>query len=99
MATSMQIGETARDRADFRRRLKTGAAIFLHNDGIVAHSADSNTLRAACAPARTNCDARGCKHSRCPSEDQPAAFGPTSRHSELRRDLALGPTRDVNRPE
>src|ERR1700732_5300071 len=37
MTTAMQIGETARDRADFCRCFKTGAAVFLHDDGIVAH--------------------------------------------------------------
>src|SRR5664279_5194273 len=47
MTTAMQIGETARDRADFCRCFKTGAAVFLHDDGIVAHSTYRNTLRAA----------------------------------------------------
>src|SRR5229473_4487217 len=61
MTTAMQIGETARDRADFCRCFKTGAAVFLHDDGIVAHSTYRNTLRAACMLARTNCDTRGCK--------------------------------------
>src|SRR3981189_3563131 len=61
MTTAMQIGETARDRADFCRCFKTGAAVFLHDDGIVAHSTYRNTLRAAYILARTNCDARGCK--------------------------------------
>src|SRR6476620_12493047 len=37
MTTAVQIGETARDRADFCRCFKTGAAVFLHDDGIVAH--------------------------------------------------------------
>src|SRR5438270_235316 len=60
MTTAMQIGETARDRADFCRGFKTGAAVFLHDDGIVAHSTYRNTLRAAYMPARTNCDTRGC---------------------------------------
>ena len=40
LPSRMQVGETARDRADFFRRFKTGAAVFLHDDGIVAHSAD-----------------------------------------------------------
>src|SRR6266704_922858 len=61
MTTAMQIGETARDRADFCRGFKTGAAVFLHDDGIVAHSTNRNTLRAAWMPARTNCGTRGCK--------------------------------------
>src|ERR1039458_7891609 len=61
MTTAMQIGETARDRAEFCRCFKTGAAVFLHDDGIVAHSTYRNTLRAAYMPARTNCDTRGCK--------------------------------------
>src|SRR6266404_1325533 len=61
MTTAMQIGETARDRADFCRCFKTGAAVFLHDDRIVAHSTHTNTPRAACMPARTNCDTRGCK--------------------------------------
>jgi hypothetical protein len=59
MTTAMQIGETARDRADFCRCFKTGAAVFLHDDGIVAHSIYRNTLRAAYMLARTNCDTRG----------------------------------------
>src|SRR5258705_766440 len=37
MTTAVQIGETARDRADFCRCFKTGAAVFLHDGGIVAH--------------------------------------------------------------
>ena len=37
MTTAMQLGETARDRADLCRRFKTSAAVFLHDDGIVAH--------------------------------------------------------------
>jgi hypothetical protein len=61
MTTAMQIGETARDRADFCRCFKTGAAVFLHDDGIDAHSTYRNTLRAAYMLARTNCDTRGCK--------------------------------------
>ena len=61
MTTAMQIGETARDRADFCRCFKTGAAVFLHDDGIVAHSTYRNTLRAAYMLARTNCDTRDCK--------------------------------------
>jgi len=48
----MQIGETARDRADFCRCFKTGAAVFLHDDGIVAHSTYRNTLRATYMLAR-----------------------------------------------
>jgi hypothetical protein len=59
MTTAMQIRETARDRADFCRCFKTGAAVFLYDDGIVAHSTYRNTLRAAYMPARTNCDTRG----------------------------------------
>src|SRR5882757_9562907 len=55
MTTAMQIGETARDRTDFCRYFKTGAAVFLHDDRIVAHSTYRNTLRAACMLARTNC--------------------------------------------
>src|SRR5258708_31401986 len=47
MTTAMQIGETARARGDFCRCFKTGAAVFLHDDGIVAHSTYRNTLRAA----------------------------------------------------
>src|SRR6266576_6786276 len=42
MTTGMQIGETTRDRADFCRCFKTGAAVFLHDDGIVAHSTYRN---------------------------------------------------------
>src|SRR6202011_3115677 len=61
MTTAMQIGETARDRADFCRCFKTGAAVFLHDDGVLGHSACRNTPIAADMPARTNCDRRGCK--------------------------------------
>src|ERR1700686_3714796 len=59
MTTAMQIGETARDCADFCRCFKTGTAVFMHDDGIVAHST-RNTLRAAYMLARTNCDTRDC---------------------------------------
>src|SRR6266851_2038644 len=52
MTTAMQIGETARDRADFCRCFKAGTAVFLHDDGIVAHSTYGNTLRAACMRQR-----------------------------------------------
>src|ERR1700730_489354 len=58
MTTAMQIGKTARDRADFRRCFKTGAAVFLHDDGVAAHSTYRNTLRAAQMPARTHRDMR-----------------------------------------
>src|SRR5437879_850770 len=61
MTTAMQIGETARDRADFCRCFKTGAAVFLHDDGIVAHSTHRNTPRVAYTLARTNCDTRSCR--------------------------------------
>src|SRR5258708_33959675 len=50
MTTAVQIGEAARDRADFRRCFKTGAAVFLHDDGIIAHSTHRNTPRAASPP-------------------------------------------------
>src|SRR5712672_429850 len=62
MTTTMQIGKTARDRADFCRCFETGAAVFLHDDGIVAHSTFRNTPREFCAPARTYGHARlqGC---------------------------------------
>src|ERR1700730_19034169 len=63
MTAAMQIGETARDRADFCRCFKTGAAVFLNDDGIFAHSTFRNTFRVAYMRARTNCDTRGCKHS------------------------------------
>src|SRR4029450_11349663 len=53
MTAAVQIGETARDRADFRRCFKTGATMFLHDDGIVAHYTCRNTLKAACIPAIT----------------------------------------------
>src|ERR1700676_1703225 len=60
MTTLVEVGETARDRAEFCRGFKTGAAVFLHDDGIVAHSTYRNTPREPCAPARTNRDRRGC---------------------------------------
>ena len=47
MTTAVQIGETARDRADFCRCFKTGAAVFLHDDGIAAHSTYGTTPRSA----------------------------------------------------
>jgi hypothetical protein len=59
MTTTVQIGKTARDRADFCRCFKAGAAVFLHDDGIVAHSTYKDTLRAAYILARTNFDTRG----------------------------------------
>src|ERR1700719_4621821 len=58
MTTAMQIGEIARDRADFRRCFKTGAAVFLHDDGVAAHSSYRDTLRAAYMLARTDSDMR-----------------------------------------
>src|SRR6185437_2671918 len=39
MTTAMQIGEAARNRAYLLRRFKTDAAIFLHDDRLVAHLA------------------------------------------------------------
>src|ERR1700682_5296917 len=72
MTTAMQIGETARDRADFCRCFKTGAAVFLHDDGIVAHSTYRNTPSEPCAPARTNCDTPGC----APVSGRQSALGP-----------------------
>src|ERR1700691_33456 len=60
MTAAMQVGETARDRADFCRCFKTGAAVFLDDDGVVAHSTYRNTPSEPCAPARTHCDTRGC---------------------------------------
>ena len=45
MATVMQIGETGRDRSDFCRCFETGAAVFLHDDGIIAHSTCRNISR------------------------------------------------------
>ncbi len=58
MTTAMQIGETASDRADFRRCFKTGAAVFLHDGGVAAHSSYRDTLRAAYMLARTDRDMR-----------------------------------------
>ena len=60
MAMAMQIGETSRDRADFCRCCKTGAAVFLHDDGIVVHSTYKNPLSAADMLTRTDSDT-GCK--------------------------------------
>ena len=53
MTTATQIGQTARDRADFCRCFKAGAAVFLHDDGIVAHYICRNTSTAAHIPGRT----------------------------------------------
>src|SRR5450631_984149 len=58
MPTSVHVGETARDRTDFCRCFKTGAAVLLHNDWIVAHSTYRNTPSEPCAPARTRYDTR-----------------------------------------
>jgi hypothetical protein len=82
MTTAMQIGETARDRADSCRCFKTGAAVFLHNGRIVAHSTYRNTLRAAQMLARTNRDTSGfseyecagCARSTCSGSLLPAPF-------------------------
>src|SRR5215471_13591416 len=46
MTAAVQVGEAARDRADLCRRLKTGAAVLLHDNGIVGHSKHRNTLKA-----------------------------------------------------
>src|SRR6478672_4562974 len=78
MIAAVQIGETARDGADFCRRFKTGTAVFLHDDGIDAHSTYGSTLRAAYT--RTNCDTRGCK----PFRRAPNASGLT-RSTDLPR--------------
>jgi len=37
---AMQCGKTARNGADSCRRFKAGAAVFLHDDGDVAHYTD-----------------------------------------------------------
>src|SRR6059058_2077818 len=44
MTTAMQVGETARNRANFRRCFKTDTAIFLHDDGMVAHLTSVRSL-------------------------------------------------------
>src|SRR6516225_3323847 len=46
MTAAVQVGEVARDRADLYRRLKTGATVLLHDNGIVGHSKHRNTLKA-----------------------------------------------------
>src|SRR5205823_11736641 len=51
MTTAVQIGETARDRADFCRCFKAGAAVLLHDGGMAAHCTYRDTLSAACPPA------------------------------------------------
>src|SRR5450759_2986182 len=56
ITTAMRTGEAARDRANFCWCLKTGTAVFLHDDGIVAHPTYRNTLRAPYMLARTNCE-------------------------------------------
>src|SRR3981189_874421 len=51
MTTAMQIGETARNRADFCGCFKTGAAVFLHDDGIKlapSHGTPPSALLAQC---------------------------------------------------
>src|SRR6266508_1746684 len=44
MTTAMQVGETARNRANFRRCFKTDTAIFLYDDGMVAHLTSVRSL-------------------------------------------------------
>src|ERR1700687_1324353 len=91
MTTAMQIGETARDRADFCRCFKTGAAVFLHDDRIVAHSTYRNTLRAAYMLARTNCT----RAAACISEyecDDCARPTCNQRHHSQRKPLAKSPS-------
>src|SRR5215211_7737196 len=61
MTTAVQIGEAARDRADFCRCFKAGAAVLLHDDGMAAHCTYRDTLSAAdmLAPMDQQAIARG----------------------------------------
>src|SRR5665647_1243984 len=56
ITTVMRIGEAAGDCSNFCWCLKTGTAVFLHDDGIVVHPTYRNTLRAPYMLARTNCE-------------------------------------------
>src|ERR1700704_2528175 len=69
MTTAMQIRETARDRADFRRCFKTGAAVFLHDDGSDTHSTYGNTLESG-----LHASANDLRHARL------QAFRPRTNH-------------------
>ncbi|MGY4404115.1 hypothetical protein ACVIYL_004918 [Bradyrhizobium sp. USDA 3315] len=42
--TAVQVGETARNRANLRRCFKAGTTIFLHDDGLVAHLTSLGSL-------------------------------------------------------
>lgn len=44
MTTAMELGETAGNRANFRRRFKTDTTIFLHDDGMVVHLTSLRSL-------------------------------------------------------
>src|SRR3984957_8988789 len=79
MTTAMQIGETARDRADFCRGFKTGAAVFLHDDGIVAHSSYRNRFSTNARTSRrfnwrlmTPCQRRQLRHGTDVPVEQPS---------------------------
>jgi hypothetical protein len=83
MTTAMQIGETARDRADFCQCcFKTGAAVFVTMMGLFAFYVQ-NTLRAAYMLARANCDTRGCDLSEFSGQER--RFGPLPITSGLPR--------------
>src|SRR6266850_6973055 len=85
MTTAVQVGETARDRADFCRCFKTGAAVFLHDDGIVAH-------RVVLAPLLVSSLRRFCKPGRAYPQDAITLL-------HARRDATRGlPSRNRLRP-
>src|SRR5690348_7753665 len=44
MTKAVQVGEAARDGAYLRRRFKTDAAVFLHDDRMIAHLTSVRSL-------------------------------------------------------
>src|ERR1700704_3087378 len=83
MTTAVQIGETARDRADFCRCFKAGAAVLLHDDGMAAHCTYRNTLSAACPLARMDQQAGGWP-ARCAVANGPGGSFQNSLQADVR---------------
>src|SRR5258708_1087856 len=105
MTTAMQIGETARDRADFCRCFKTSSAVFLHDDWIFAHSTYRITLRAAYMLAPTNSETRAaslseheCDGYARPTSSESLLPAPFGHRPKREYDDARGPVGD-NRPK
>src|SRR6476620_6589682 len=81
MTTPVQIGETSRDRAAFCRCFETGAAVFLHDDGIVAHSTLRNTSMSS------SCQWRRREICSLPREDRPTRKETARRSGPLTSDI------------